>query len=120
MRFLRQTATWECRANLLPVGREVEVLIFGSAAGPTSRQRGLWKELAVHYPALESRLRVELAELAQSKQAANFVFQLAAVALPADSEPEYDLELTFGDESGPPQFDVRVASWNIAEIVGPL
>lgn len=118
MRFLRQTATWECRARFEPVGREVEVLVFASEAGPTEHQRQLRRELISHYPDLESRLRSELDALSKSRQAAGFVFRLAAASLPEESESPSELELTFGDESGPPQFDVRVESWEIRGIVG--
>lgn len=120
MRFLRQTTTWECRARFEPVGREVEVLVFASEPGPTKPQRQLWRELISRYPDLESRLRSELDALSKWRQASAFVFKLAAVSLPEESNTPCELELTFGDESGPPQFDVRVESWEIREIVGPL
>jgi len=120
MRFLRQTTTWECRAHFAPIGREVEVLVYASEGGPSARQRGRWKELAIQYASLEASLRTELAELALSSHASDFVFELAGVAVPEESETLYEVELTFGDPSGPPQFDVRVASWKVAGIAGPL
>lgn len=120
MRFLRQTRTWECVAGLAPVRGRVEVLVDADAGGPSEEQRQRWRELPARYEELARQARPMIASLAAEHGIEDFVHELACVSLPAASRSDADLELTFGNVSGPPQFDVAVRSWKILGVDGPL
>jgi hypothetical protein len=120
MRFLRQTSTWECQAHFPPIDGPVEVLIEGDSTGPTASQRETWQALASHYARLADEARALIQKAVEAQQVDGFELHLAAISLPRDSASRYELELTFGNRSGPPQFDVRVASWRVQDVLGPL
>lgn len=120
MRFLRQTSTWECQAHFPPINGSVEVLIDGDSTGPTASQRETWQALASHYARLADEARVLIQKAVEDQQVDGFEFHLAAISLPRDAASSDELELTFGNRSGPPQFDARVASWRVQDVVGPL
>ncbi|MFN7943379.1 MAG: hypothetical protein U0X73_17435 [Thermoanaerobaculia bacterium] len=119
MRYLRQTSTWECQSPFDLEGGTVEVLIEGEAAGPSAAQRQRWRELPEHYSRLRSEAVAAIGRIIADQRIENFEFRLAAVCLPDALESSPDLELTFGNISGPPQFDAEVSSWRIRQVVGP-
>lgn len=120
MRFLRQTSTWECQAYFRPINGPVDVLVEGDSTGPTASQRKTWQALPSHYARLADEARALIEKAVKEQQVDGFEFQLAAISLPRDSVSSHELELTFGNRSGPPQFDVRIASWRLQDVVGPL
>jgi hypothetical protein len=120
MRFLRQSSTWECEAHFGPTSSRLEVLVFGDPAGPDPRQREIWRELSRHFESLHSQATVRIGEVVDSLKIDDFEMGLAAVAIPEAGIEDFEVELTYGHRSGPPQFDVRVASWQIREIIGPV
>ena len=122
MRYLRQTATWECLAEAAPPIGTVEVLIDAGENGPTAAQRSRWIELPRHFERLAQEARIRIEPILAELEIADFECTLAAVVLPADSDAASGtgIELTFGDRAGPPQFDVTVRSWRLQDVIGPL
>ena len=120
MCYLRQTSTWECQSPFAPVSGLVEVLIDGEISGPSAAQRQRWRELATHYSRLRAEAEAAIGKVVAEQGIEDFEFRLAATSLPAEVESGPDLELTFGNASGPPQFDVEISSWRIRQVVGPL
>lgn len=120
MRFLRQTSTWECVAPFPPLDRTIEVLIDSPQTGPTPRQRAHWRKIIEDYSGLIDEARPAVDARAIESGATDFPFELAAINFPGDAESAYDFELTFGDPSGPPQFDVRISDGRVMEVIGPV
>jgi hypothetical protein len=117
LRFMRTTGFWEGRTPFRPLGRAIEVLVWGHSGGPSDEQRAFFDVVEERYDSLWPLIKERLDTEARSVGAASDVFDLVAVSVPAEPGPSAAWELSY--ETRPPSwhFTVRMAAWAPGEIV---
>ena len=117
LRFLRDARFWEGRAHFHPIDGEVEVLIHGSAAGPTDKQRAFFEEAERRYPELWPAVRAKL--LVEAKQVELNVEEFALVCVDVPESPTSVTEWQLSYETRPPSwhFTVTMRDWQPHDVL---
>jgi len=116
--FSRAAGFWEGRSSFRPVNGPVDVLVFGSADGPTEVQRTCFAALEDRYeailPAIEERLTTEANRVPAARGRA---FRLVAIDIPEQAGGVTKWALSF--ETDPPSwhFTVLMRGWSAHQVV---
>jgi hypothetical protein len=111
LRFLRDACFWEGRAAFEPVGTDIEVILFGSEAGPTEQQRSFFADVQRHYRALWPAVQTRLLDEARRVKLSDPRFELAAIVLPSNPTATAEWQLTYDTEPASWHFTVTVQDW---------
>lgn len=118
MRYVRDGSVWEGWARFPPIEGQVEVLLSGSLAGPTSEQRAFFGQLEAGYsalwPVVERELRQALAADLAAPQEARFLLKGIDLRELLGSLPEWELLY----ETEPPSwfFAVQMKGWQPVDV----
>ena len=119
LRYLRDARMWEGELRFAPLDREVEVVIFGEASGPTDGQRAFYDEVEARYDGLWPTIRERLESAARDYGLdGDQEFRLDGLSIPENPEEAADWDLSY--ETEPPSryyFNVLFKGWTPMMVV---
>jgi hypothetical protein len=111
LRYLRDAKFWEGKINFVPLQRRLEILIDGTAAGPSEEQAQLYKEIESRYNEIWPYVQDKLKSEARNIKLENIKsFELVCISITEDIQtPTFELSY----EARPPSwnFTVMMENW---------
>jgi hypothetical protein len=117
LRYLRDARFWEGRAPFQPADGQVEVLIQGSASGPTDAQRSFFDEIERRYSELWPAVQASLVSESRRAELVPSAFRLVCVDIPQTPSPTAEWQLSY--ETRPPSwhFTVNMRGWQAQDVL---